>query len=98
MSGVTFIGDEVSAAGYRLAGVDVFSPSPAEAADVFAAACGRAGLVLVASATASNIPAAQLDDALSRGAPLVMVVGDVRERAAPPDLEGYVRDILGLEL
>lgn len=97
MSGVAFIGDELTAAGYRLAGATVFIVPPEESAAALAEAHGQASLVLLAPAHARAIPAPALEAALAAIRPLTLVVDDVLEREAPPDLERLMRRALGVE-
>lgn len=97
MADVVFIGDEVSAAGYRLAGATVFSPSAHDALDVFERAHGHADVMMITAEIARHIPTPRLDEALAAAAPLVIVVGDVMARTTPPNLEDRVRTILGLD-
>ena len=97
MSGVAFIGDELTATGYRLAGATVFIVPPEEAAGALVEAQAQASLVLLAPAHARAIPAPALEAALAASRPLTLVVDDVLEREAPPDLEQLMRRALGVE-
>jgi vacuolar-type H+-ATPase subunit F/Vma7 len=94
---VAFIGDEVSAAGYRLAGVRSYVPAQGEEAAVLAAARAEAALVLITAQRAAQVPAAELAAALAALRPLVLVVPDVRGLARPADLGKLVRKQLGME-
>jgi vacuolar-type H+-ATPase subunit F/Vma7 len=97
MSGVAFIGDELTATGYRLAGAMTFIVPPEEATEALAAASGQASLILLGPAHARAIPAPALEAALAATRPLTFVVDDVLEREAPPDLEQLMRRALGVE-
>lgn len=97
MTEVAFIGDEVSAAGYRLAGVRSYVPAQGEEAAVLAAARAEAALVLITAQRAAQVPAAELAAALAALRPLVLVVPDVRGLARPADLGKLVRKQLGME-
>lgn len=97
MTTIAFIGDEVSAAGYRLAGAEAYVPAAGEEAAVFAAARGRAALVLVTAECAARLPPAELHQALAAVRPLTLIVPDVRGRVAPADLGRLVRQQLGME-
>jgi len=97
MPGVAFIGDELTATGFRLAGADVFIVAPEDAAAAFAEACERASLVLLAPVHAQALPVAQLDAALMTSRPLVVIVDDVLGRETPPDIEDLMRRALGVE-
>lgn len=98
MSVMAFIGDEVSAAGYRLAGAQVFTPEPRDTAAAFEDARASADVVLITADAARHLGPAKLETAQTAAKPLVLVVRDIRGRAAPPDMEEYVRTTLGLEL
>ena len=97
MTAPIFLGDEVSAAGYRLAGVRVRTPAPGEGAAALAEACAEAPLVLVSSAVAAGIGERTLRAALSALAPLVVVVPDLEGDVPVPDLAARLRAQLGLE-
>ena len=68
-----YLGDEVTAAGYRLAGVEVRVPAPGEADAAFAEARELAPLVLVSAAVAARIDAAQMRVALMALQPLILI-------------------------
>ena len=97
MEGVAFIGDELTAAGYRLAGATTYVVPPGEATHALADARAQAELVLVAAAQARGIDPAALAAALAATRPLTLVVDDVLERDAPPDIEQLMRRALGVE-
>ena len=92
-----FLGDELAAAGYRLAGALVRTPLPAEAAAALAQACAQAPLVLVSASVAARVGAAALQRALAAAAPLVLVVPDVHGGVPLPDLAARLRAELGFE-
>lgn len=91
-----FIGDEVSAAGFRLAGARIRVPSPGEESAALTWACEQADLVLLTAEIASSLPAEMLGGVLRSTRPLVLVVPDLRERLAPPDLAAALRHQLGV--
>lgn len=96
---LAFIGDEVTASGFRLAGarVHVPGPSPDAVRAAFEAARAEASVVLVTAALAPLLPPALLEEALAATAPLTLVVDDLLGEAAPPDLESAMRRALGVE-
>lgn len=97
MPQVVFIGDEVTAAGFRLAGVPALAPEPGDLARVVAEARQGCRLLLLTAAAEAALPArlrAQLSAATGA---MVAVVPDVRDPEAVPDREGAVRRALGLE-
>jgi len=94
---IVFIGDELSAAGFRLAGARVHVPDEMETRAVFESAQRDARLLLITAEVAARLPPAMLSRALVGTHPLLLVVPDVRQRQAPPDLVGRVRRLLGME-
>lgn len=92
-----FLGDELSAAGYRLAGVDARVPPAGNEAACFENALGEAPLVLVGSRCATAIPPASLEAALALLSPLVMVVPEWNGTQPASAPANKVRRVLGLE-
>lgn len=92
-----FLGDELSAAGFRLAGAITRTPAPGEAGAALAWARQQAPLVLVTAELAQSIPSALLNEALTALTPLVVIVPDLRGRSAPADLAAAVKRDLGIE-
>lgn len=95
MKGVVFLGDELSATGFRLTGIETATPQADEAEAAFDAACARAALVVLTAGMAG-----QLGERLAnRGddGPVIAIVPDVLGRTAPPDLAGRLRRTLGIE-
>ena len=97
MSGVVFIGDELTATGFRLAGIEVAAHSPGAARDAFVQARKHADLVLLTADYARHIPAGELDDALLSEAPIVAIIPDILNQTPPPNLAGRLRSVLGIE-
>jgi vacuolar-type H+-ATPase subunit F/Vma7 len=96
MSVPVFIGDELSASGYRLAGLRVLVPAPDDLAVQLDAACTEAPLVLIDAASARRLPPAQLEKLLAGTDPPVVVVPDVRGLARPDNLSVRLRRQLGV--
>lgn len=96
MSVAEFIGDEVSAAGYRLCGIDVHIADSSNALALIRQACQRASLVLIGSTTAHYIKPTELDALLASIQPPVLVVPDVRGLQAVPDIATRIRKQLGM--
>ncbi len=96
MSVPVFIGDEVSASGYRLAGLRVRIPEPDDLPAVLSAVCAEAPLVLLSADLARQLPDRQLESLLAGIAPPVVVVPDVRGRAKLDDLATRMRRQLGV--
>ena len=97
MAAPVYLGDAVSAAGYRLAGALVRTPRAGDEAAALAWARLQAPLVLVSAAVAAAINEALLRAALSALTPLVLIVPDLQGEVALPDLAARLRGQLGLE-
>ena len=96
MSVPIYIGDAVSAAGYRLAGLRVHVPDTAELLVQVEQATVDVSLVLLGADVAAQLPVAALDRLLSGVNPAVVVVPDVRGQAVLPDLANRLRQQLGV--
>jgi vacuolar-type H+-ATPase subunit F/Vma7 len=95
---IYYIGDEATAAGYRLAGAEVRVPSAAEAPEVFRRLLAEdTDLVLLSAEFAAVLPPAELEAAVLGDRPLVAIVPDAHGRHAPPDVAREVRLALGIE-
>jgi vacuolar-type H+-ATPase subunit F/Vma7 len=92
-----FIGDEVTASGWRLVGAHVTAVEAGNTAAAFAPALGNDGLLLITAACAAELDAGQLDAAIRQARPLILVVPDAADRVAPPDLDRQVDRVLGIE-
>ena len=97
MSGPCYIGDEVSAAGFRLAGARVTVPSEGDEATALAAARASATLILISAEIATRIPSRDLATAQAALAPLTLIVPDLKEEIPMTDLATTLRTELGLE-
>ena len=98
MARVCYIGDEVTAAGYRLAGAESRVPTPSEAGEVFRRACSDGvDVILLSAALAPQIDPGELSAALIAEQPLVAIVPDAFGRHPPPDVARDVRLALGIE-
>ena len=96
MAVCAFIGDEVSAAGFRLAGVDVHVSTPEQVTELFERLTGESQLVLITAELAGWLPADLLDRVLRAARPLTLVLPDVRGRVSAPDLSSRLRRELGM--
>jgi len=97
MDAMVFIGDELTAAGFRLTGIDVIVPAAGEVAAAFADATRRAGLVIITADLARQVAPGDLDAATTAEASTVAIIPDVLFRVSPPDLARRLRGILGIE-
>ncbi len=93
-----YIGDEVSAAGYRLAGMRVRTPAEGEVLEVFRWARGETELLLLSVAQARQLPAAELNQALCELTPQILIVPDIRQRLPMRDLPTRIRTELGVKV
>ncbi|MCB1464571.1 MAG: hypothetical protein KDJ90_19640 [Nitratireductor sp.] len=97
MAKPVFIGDEVTAAGFRLAGLSVDTPPPAETVEVLKQIHGTADLVVLGAEHAEALPADRLDTALRDADMLLVVVPDINQQFVPVDMEIRIRSLLGIE-
>jgi vacuolar-type H+-ATPase subunit F/Vma7 len=93
-----FIGDELSAAGWRLAGADCRTPAPSETAGLLRALRrdARADLIVITAEYAAAVPAALREELLAAQRPACVVVADARGHQAPTDLTTTLKRQLGL--
>jgi vacuolar-type H+-ATPase subunit F/Vma7 len=95
---IYYIGDEVTAAGYRLAGAETRVPSAADVAEVFQRAVrDGASMILLSAESAAALDPEELSAALLGEQPLVAIVSDVYGRHPTPDIAREVRLALGIE-
>lgn len=98
MAKIMYVGDEVTAAGYRLAGLETRVPGPAETQEtVRQILSSDADLVLLSAELTASLSRVELRQLLSSAKPLVSVVADVYDRHAPPAMGPEVRAALGIE-
>jgi vacuolar-type H+-ATPase subunit F/Vma7 len=97
MTALHYIGDEIGAAGWRLAGAAVAVPEAGAERAALDTARADAALVLVAADVAARIDAAALREAVAALAPLVLVVPDTQGQLPLPDFAARLRMQLGLE-
>lgn len=96
MSQPFYIGDEVSAMAWRLAGLRVQVPGKTEILETVRRSCEQASLVLISAAMAGQLPEKERDDLLAQVTPPVVIVPDLRSHAALPDLITRLRRQLGV--
>lgn len=97
MSIPIFIGDEISASAYRLAGIEVRTPAPHELTATLQRVSAEFDLVLITAQYAQHLPREQLAKTQARLRPLLLVVPDVREQVPVPDFAKALRSQLGVE-
>jgi len=93
---IVFIGDEVAAAGFRLAGAAVRVPASGAETAALREETGRAALVLIARAAAEQVDPRALARALASPRPLVMVLPDAAGLPPAVDVAARVRLQLGI--
>jgi vacuolar-type H+-ATPase subunit F/Vma7 len=91
-----YFGDEVSAAGYRLAGIRVYTPDEHALTAGLRSARSEASLIMLSARLAQWLPAAELEQLLAGTAPPVLVVADVSGAVPLPDLATRLRRELGM--
>lgn len=90
------IGDRLTCAGYRLAGVDAWLVDDDGVTNQFAAACAEADLVLITASLADKLRADTLERAIGNAAPPVQVIPSVTDPRYAPDVRRRVRRSLGV--
>jgi vacuolar-type H+-ATPase subunit F/Vma7 len=96
-SATLFVGDELSAAGFRLCGVDVRVPASGDEAACLEEAIRQGSMVLLGARCARAMAPTALEAALALLAPMVMVVPDWDGTALDSEPANRVRQVLGLE-
>jgi len=96
MALAVFIGDELTAAGYRLCGVDVYVADLSNVGHHVQQACEHASLVLIGSNVVKGLGSRQLGDLLASTEPPVLVVPDIRELEQVPDIAARIHKQLGM--
>lgn len=97
MAAIVFIGDELTATGFRLTGIETMTPAPGAVPHSLAEARRRAGLIILTAELARQVPPAELEAALLSETPVVAIIPDILSRAAAPDLVARIRSALGIE-
>ncbi|MGA7800288.1 MAG: V-type ATP synthase subunit F [Gammaproteobacteria bacterium] len=97
MTAPLFIGDPLTAAGYRLAGARTrLADAADDPAALLAWALEQTGLLLLSADFAQRLPERELRAALRHRQTLVVVVPDAGGHATPPDLAAWLRGQLGV--
>lgn len=93
-----FIGDEVTAAGFRLAGLEVYVPEPEETPSALQAArAAHPPLILLTAEYAAHLDPDILEDSLAAIEPAMHLVTDAGGRVGVPDLAATIRTRVGVE-
>ena len=94
---VIYLGDEVTAAGFRLAGAQVRLPAAGEETASLVQAQRDGQLILVSADLAARMPHEPLQAALAALTPLTLVVPDLLGRQPMPDRAQRLRRRMGME-
>lgn len=97
MDGATFIGDEFTGAGFRLAGLRVLNPDPERLLESFRQALVDAPLLLLSREVADLLPKSELYEAILKARPPVAVVAAAAGSGGEAELVREVRIALGME-
>jgi vacuolar-type H+-ATPase subunit F/Vma7 len=96
MAAPIYVGEETSAAGWRIAGVCTVVPEEGLELAAFIDACARAPMVLVAASVAARIPEAVLRASQAALKPVTLIVPDLAGGPVP-DVAARLRHQLGLD-
>lgn len=91
-----YIGDEVSAAGYRLCGVYAHAADRHNVSSLIRQACERASLVMVGSSVAQHLHSTELDSLMASVSPPVLIMPDFCGSHAVPDIATRIHKQLGM--
>jgi len=94
---IVFLGDELSAAGFRLAGVAARVPPPGKEAAWLEAALQQAQMVLISARCAAALSPEVLERALALRSPLVMAIPDWRGTHPANEPAARARRALGID-
>lgn len=98
MARVVYIGGEATAAGFRLAGLDVRTAAADDTAELLRNTLAeRPECVFLDGNLLDFVPPPLLERALAPGPTLFAVIPDIRGRGAPPDVVQMVRNALGID-
>ena len=96
MAAPVFIGDEVTAAGFRLAGVRIRTPKAEDLAAVITWAKRNTSLILITAECVAMLDEEQRASLVQQLQPPVVVVPDIRVKTPIQDLATHLRAQLGV--
>jgi len=96
MSAPVFIGDEISAAGFRLAGLRIRTPKAGEIDKVMAWASEHASFIIITAQYLNLLTNEQQQHYLQQLQPPLVVVPDIRNQHTVKDLATHLRAQLGV--
>lgn len=91
-----FIGDRVTASGFRLGGAMVVTPEPGSETKVFNSALETNNLILITAQVAACLPESLLEKTQITGSPLVLVIPDIRGFQQADNVADRLRRLLGM--
>ena len=97
MQDILFIGDEVTAAGFRMAGVEARVVAGPESTAIVAEELKRRRVIVMTTGVGKALPGPMFERLLQSVEPLVALVPDLRGHDGALDLEARVRRELGIE-
>ena len=92
-----FIGDEITATGYRQAGVRTHPVAAGKATKAVERALEDTELLLISPTCADELGAERLRAIMRRARPLLVIVPDAAGQSALPDVDAAVDRVLGIE-
>ncbi|MGD8568871.1 MAG: V-type ATP synthase subunit F [Gammaproteobacteria bacterium] len=96
MTAPVFIGDEVTAAGFRLAGVRIRTPAREDLLAELSWARRNASLILITAEYAAMLDAEEQQQAVTQMEPPLVVLPDIRVETPVQDLATHLRSQLGV--
>lgn len=96
MDDIFFVGDELAAAAWRLAGVHTMTVDAADTDATLDDIPAEARLVMLSSTHAASLAMDELTARIRRGKPPIMVIGDAAGRQPLPDFVTLLRRRLGV--
>lgn len=96
MEEIVFIGDELTAAAWRCAGISVRITEPEHVDRVLDEVATDTRLVLLASPHAAALQPSALADRIRQAAPALVIVPDAARSVALPDIANRLRRTLGV--
>jgi vacuolar-type H+-ATPase subunit F/Vma7 len=97
MPQAVFIGDEIAAAGYRLAGVRIYACDPSAVRALFdRLLMEHPPLLLIGESCVDLIGASRVHTAVTQAQPPVLVVADIYGQSGRDDIPESIRAVLGV--
>ncbi|MBF0611207.1 MAG: hypothetical protein G8345_11870 [Magnetococcales bacterium] len=96
MAAPCFIGDELSAAGWRLAGFEILVPTAKELEEAVRQTISRVPLLILTGEMANRLPRALMEQLLASVNPMVLVVPTMQPASQGLDVAARIRSQLGI--